>query len=242
LYHVGHDGDGFAFDNEGPRHRVFLNAFRLGSRLVTNGQYLAFLEAGGYNRPEWWLSDGWNARVAHGWQAPLYWEQRDGRWWAFTLAGMRAVNEAEPVCHVSYYEADAYARWARARLPTEVEWEVAAADCPVEGNLLESGRLHPLPLRSGTEVAYPQQMIGDVWEWTASPYIPYPGYRPAAGALGEYNGKFMCNQMVLRCGSCVTPPGHVRTTYRNFFPPAARWQFTGIRLATDPEGPHAPHA
>jgi ergothioneine biosynthesis protein EgtB len=232
---IGHYGNGFAFDNEGPRHQVFLSEFALASRPVTNGEYLAFLDAGGYTRPEWWLSDGWNARTAQGWEAPLYWERQDGRWQTFTLAGMRDVNECEPVCHVSFYEADAYARWAGTRLPTEFEWEVAAEGCPVEGNLLESGHLHPVA------AALQGQMFGDVWEWTASPYVPYPRYRPTAGALGEYNGKFMCNQMVLRGGSCVTPTGHVRRTYRNFFPPEARWQFTGIRLATDPEGPHVPH-
>jgi ergothioneine biosynthesis protein EgtB len=242
LRHVGHDGDGFAFDNEGPRHRVFLGAFALASRLVTNGEYLAFMEHGGYSRPEWWLSDGWNARAAHGWEAPLYWEKRDGRWRTLTLAGMRDVNESEPVCHVSYYEAEAFAHWAGARLPTEFEWEAAAEACPVEGNLLGAGHLHPVRPRGGPDATQPRQMFGDVWEWTASPYMPYPGYRPASGALGEYNGKFMCNQMVLRGGSCVTPPGHVRRTYRNFFPPGARWQFTGLRLARDPEEPHVPHA
>jgi ergothioneine biosynthesis protein EgtB len=228
---IGHDGDGFAFDNEGPAHRVFLEPFAVASRLVTCGEYLAFMEAGGYERPQWWLSDGWHARQAQGWEAPLYWERQDGRWQVFTLAGMRPVTEAEPVCHVSFYEADAYARWAGARLPTEAEWEVAAADVLVEGNLLESGRLQPAPLTRDDHS--PTQLFGDVWEWTQSPYAPYPGYRPTAGALGEYNGKFMCNQMVLRGGSCVTPASHLRTTYRNFFPPEARWQFSGFRLARD---------
>jgi ergothioneine biosynthesis protein EgtB len=230
---IGHDGDGFAYDNEGPRHRQYVASFQLGSRLVTNADYLAFMADGGYERPELWLSDGWNARSTDGWRAPLYWEERDGRWQTFTLAGMREIHEAEPVCHVSYYEADAFARWAGARLPTEAEWETAAQACPMAGNLLAGGALHPLPLGPEASDRHPGQMFGDAWEWTASPYVPYPGYRPAAGALGEYNGKFMCNQLVLRGGSCVTPPGHIRPTYRNFFPPDARWQFTGLRLARD---------
>jgi ergothioneine biosynthesis protein EgtB len=230
---VGHDGRGFAFDNEGPRHQVYLQGFQLASRLVTNGEYQAFLHDGGYDRPELWLSDGWNACRAHGWQAPLYWERDGGRWLVFTLGGVRDLDEAAPVCHVSYYEADAYARWAGARLPREAEWETAAAVVPVQGNQLDSGYLQPLPPAGPADDGLPRQLFGDVWEWTASPYVAYPGYRPAAGALGEYNGKFMCNQMVLRGGSCVTPPGHVRPTYRNFFPPEARWQFTGIRLARD---------
>jgi ergothioneine biosynthesis protein EgtB len=233
LRWLGHAGDGFAFDNESPRHQVYLRPFQLASRLVTNAEYLAFLEGGGYARPELWLSDGWNARCAQDWQAPLYWEKRDGAWWTFTLGGPRPVEGAEPVCHVSSYEADAFARWAGARLPIEAEWEVAASACPPAGNLLDGGRLHPAALADDADDGLPRQHFGEVWEWTGSPYMPYPGYRPAAGALGEYNGKFMCNQMVLRGGSCVTPPGHVRRTYRNFFPPDARWQFSGLRLARD---------
>ncbi len=229
AYEIGHAGPGFAFDNEGPRHRVHLPAFRLASRLVTNAEYLDFMADGGYRRPELWLSDGWDHIAAAGWRAPLYWEESAGGRRVFTLAGMRALDPAEPVCHVSYYEADAFARWSGARLATEAEWEVAAASVGVAGNLLAS-RHHVVPAPSGAAL---QQMFGDTWEWTASPYVAYPGYRAAAGPLGEYNGKFMCNQMVLRGGSCATPPGHIRATYRNFFPPQARWQFMGIRLADD---------
>jgi ergothioneine biosynthesis protein EgtB len=235
LRWIGHGGDGFAFDNEGPRHRAFLEAFELASRPVTNAEYLAFIADGGYRRPELWLSDGWDACRAQGWQAPLYWEERDGGWATYTLGGERPLHPAEPVCHVSFYEADAYARWAGARLPTEQEWEVVAAGAPVDGNLLESERFHPVPLEAvEAEGEGALRLFGDVWEWTRSPYSPYPRYRPAEGALGEYNGKFMCNQLVLRGGSCVTPRSHLRASYRNFFPPAARWQFSGIRLARDP--------
>jgi ergothioneine biosynthesis protein EgtB len=227
---IGFEGDGFSFDNESPRHRQFVDAFQLGSRPVTNGEFLEFLDDGGYSRPELWLSDGWEARRVQGWTAPMYWEKLDGTWSAMTLAGMQPVIEEEPVCHVSFYEADAYARWAGARLPTEAEWETAALECPIQGNFLESGRYHPSVSPAGDG---PSSLFGDVWEWTASPYIAYPAYRPAAGALGEYNGKFMCNQMVLRGGSCATPQSHIRATYRNFFPPQARWQFMGFRLARD---------
>lgn len=218
---VGHIGGGFAFDNEGPRHRVFVDGFELVSRVVTNAEYLGFIEDGGYDRPELWLSDGWAAKRQGGWTSPLYWDGLDR---AFTLHGEQPLDPHAPVCHVSYYEADAYARWAGARLPTEFEWETAVGDRPVAGEFL------------GDHVFHPTRADGDfggVWVWTASPYTAYPGYRPPAGALGEYNGKFMCNQMVLRGGSCVTPTGHVRPTYRNFFPPDARWQFSGIRLARD---------
>jgi ergothioneine biosynthesis protein EgtB len=233
LRRIGHDGPGFAFDNESPRHQVFVVAFRLADRLVTNGDYLAFIEDGGYERPEFWLSDGWNARNAQRWTAPLYWERSADGWRLMTLAGLRDLDEAEPVCHVSYYEADAFARWSGARLPSEAEWEVAAEGRPVEGNFLEGERFHPAPLAAADAAGSPSQLFGDVWEWTRSPYSPYPGYQPATGALGEYNGKFMCNQMVLRGGSCATPALHIRSTYRNFFPPDARWQFSGIRLARD---------
>jgi ergothioneine biosynthesis protein EgtB len=230
---LGHDGISFAYDNEMPRHQVLLTPFALASRLVNCGEYRAFIEAGGYDRPELWLSDGWAARQAHGWNAPLYWERHEGRWRHLTLTGLHPVRDAEPVCHVSYYEADAYARWAEARLPTEAEWESVAEHCPLEGPCLDAGRLHPAQAPQ-EPTDRPAQMFGDVWQWTASPYVAYPGYRPPPGALGEYNGKFMCNQMVLRGGSCATPRSHLRRTYRNFFPPDARWQFTGIRLARNP--------
>jgi ergothioneine biosynthesis protein EgtB len=231
THRVGHDGSGFAFDNESPRHRVFLEPFQLGSRLVTNGEYKRFIEDGGYRRADLWLSMGWANVQQEGWAAPLYWIEQDGQWLNHTLFGLRPVNDDEPVCHVSYFEADAYARWAGARLPSEFEWEVASQSAPIEGNFVESGRHHPTPLSDDREGL--RQMFGDVWEWTRSAYLAYPGYQPTAGALGEYNGKFMCNQFVLRGGSCATPGSHIRRTYRNFFPPDARWQFQGFRLARD---------
>jgi ergothioneine biosynthesis protein EgtB len=240
LVQIGHEEKGFAFDNERPRHPVYVESFRLADRLVTNGEYLAFMADGGYTRPEFWLSDGWNTRQAAGWMAPLYWDQSASGWRIMTLAGMRDLVGSEPVCHVSFYEADAYARWAGARLPTEAEWEIAAANgaerTGVQGNFLESRRFHPAPLPAGagSSRGLSHQLFGDVWEWTMSAYTPYPGYRPLPGALGEYNAKFMCNQQVLRGGSCATPQTHIRPTYRNFFPAAARWQFSGIRLAGDP--------
>jgi ergothioneine biosynthesis protein EgtB len=228
LRRVGFEGTGFAFDNETPAHEVFLYPFEIGSRLVTNSEYITFIRDGGYTRPELWLSDGWDTVLANRWSAPQYWEERDGEWFTMTMSGMQSVAPNEPVCHVSYYEVDAYARWAGARLPTEFEWEIAARDVPKDGNLLERGTLQPQPAEPYADIT---QLFGDVWEWTASPYSPYPGFSPLAGALGEYNGKFMCNQMVLRGGSCATPASHIRATYRNFFPPPARWQFMGIRLA-----------
>jgi ergothioneine biosynthesis protein EgtB len=230
LRRIGHDDAGFAFDNEQPAHRSFVAAFDLGSRPVTNGEYLAFVQAGGYGEPSHWLSDGWATLQAQGWRAPLYWEETDTGWQVQTLGGLRVLNLDEPVCHVSYYEADAYARAAGCRLPTEAEWEVAAAPEPVRGNFVEADLLHPAPAGAGDGL---QQLYGDVWEWTQSPYVPYPGFRPAAGALGEYNGKFMSNQLVLRGGSCATPTSQIRPSYRNFFYPDARWQFSGIRLAQD---------
>ncbi|HSU69486.1 MAG TPA: ergothioneine biosynthesis protein EgtB [Tepidisphaeraceae bacterium] len=228
---VGHEGPGFAFDNESPRHRVFLDPFQLASRLVTNREYKHFIYDGGYRRPDLWLSMGWATAQQEQWAGPLYWIQQDGQWLNHTLSGLRPVEDSEPVCHVSYFEADAYARWAGARLPSEFEWETAAKELPVEGNFVESEHHHPVPLAS--DAAGLSQMFGDLWEWTRSAYLPYPGYQPPAGALGEYNGKFMCNQFVLRGGSCATPANHIRRTYRNFFPPDARWQFMGFRLARD---------
>jgi ergothioneine biosynthesis protein EgtB len=226
MRELGHDGGGFGFDNETPRHRRYLDACALGSRLVTNAEYMEFIDAGGYRQPTLWLSEGWRKVNDAGWTAPLYWENVDGHWWQMTLGGFRPVEAQSPVCHVSYYEADAYARWAGKRLPTEFEWEVAASGMEVDGNLLESGHLHPRPARASDT-----QFFGDVWEWTQSAYSPYPGYRPPEGALGEYNGKFMVSQLVLRGGSCATPASHIRATYRNFFYPQDRWQFMGIRLA-----------
>jgi ergothioneine biosynthesis protein EgtB len=229
LREIGHAGPGFAFDHEGPRHREWLEPFALAARAVTCGEYLAFIEDGGYQRPELWLADGHAAVARHGWEAPLYWERDGERWTVFTLRGPRALDPEEPVAHVSFYEADAYARWAGARLPTEAEWEVVAEGSEEDGAFADGGRLHPEVAGEGR----PAQLLGDVWEWTRSAYAPYPGYRPAAGALGEYNGKFMVNQLVLRGGSCVTPAGHVRSTYRNFFYPEARWQFAGVRLCRE---------
>lgn len=229
LRAVGHSGDGFAFDNELPQHRTFLEPYQLATRLVTNGEYLEFVREGGYSRPELWLSDGLRIVAEQNWSAPLYWHGGVDDTHVFTLAGLQSLLPQEPVCHVSYYEADAFSRWAGARLPSEFEWENAAAEVLVTGNLLSLRRMHPaVAVAGGTPLL---QVFGDVWEWTASAYLPYPGYRPAAGALGEYNGKFMCNQMVLRGGSCATPVDHIRASYRNFFPADARWQFTGIRLA-----------
>lgn len=228
IYRVGFEGSGFAFDNEGPAHNVYLQPFRLASRLVTNGEYLEFMRDGGYSQANLWLSDGWDTVRNNQWNAPLYWEQRAGDWWAYTIEGMQPVRMNEPVCHISFYESDAFARWAGARLASEFEWEVAAKSCPIAGNFVESGELHPRPATSSPSLT---QMFGDLWEWTASAYTPYPNFAPAAGAVGEYNGKFMCNQMVLRGGSCATPQSHIRATYRNFFPPHVRWQFMGIRLA-----------
>jgi len=230
---IGWNGKGFCYDNEQPRHTVRLRPMELGSRLVTNGEYLRFVQDGGYANPSLWLADGWTLIEERGWRAPLYWIERDDRWYEFTLSGLRPLDPGAPVVHVSYYEADAYASWAGARLPTEAEWETCAAGEPLEGNFVDDGLLHPAALAPEVGAPRPRQMFGDVWEWTASPYVPYPGFRSAAGALGEYNGKFMCNQIVLRGGACVTPRSHVRPTYRNFFYPHQRWQFSGLRLARD---------
>jgi formylglycine-generating enzyme required for sulfatase activity len=268
LYSIGHDGPEFSFDNETPRHQVFVEKFQIASRPVSNREYLEFINDGGYHRPELWLSDGWDTVNNNQWSAPLYWlaaskegaESSNGLQSAgtgvparstraqlaispsnievFTVSGLQPLNLDEPVCHISYYEADAYARWAGYRLPTEVEWEIAACGQPIAGNFLESGLLHPcsagdLAGSSGRRLSVQNhaQFFGNVWQWTSSPYTAYPGFKPVEGALGEYNGKFMCNQFVLRGGSCVTPQSHIRATYRNFFPPHARWQFMGLRLA-----------
>ncbi len=267
LVDIGSAGDGFAFDNEFDRHRVWLEPYRLGSRLITNGEYAAFMADGGYRRPELWLSAGWDAVQANQWRAPLYWTESDGKWSIFTLRGEKSLGQlkAAPVSQVSYFEADAYARWAGRRLPTECEWEHAAADQPVGGNLMDSERFRTIPVgavdgtRNGTQTRSQRpnptvqqlsmanaagrqhlrratdgltQLYGDCWEWTGSAYLAYPGFKPLNGSLGEYNGKFMSGQMVLRGGSCVTPQAHIRATYRNFFSPETRWQFSGIRLAS----------
>jgi ergothioneine biosynthesis protein EgtB len=232
LYEIGHQGDEFAFDNELPRHKTYLQEYKLADRLVTNGEYLEFIQAGGYQQSAHWLAAGWTTVQTNRWQAPLYWEQIDGDWWVMTLGGLRRVAENEPVCHVSFYEADAYASWRGSRLPTEAEWEVATVGLEPAGNFMDRDILHPSPCPADS-----YQFFGDVWEWTQSAYLPYPGFKIAEGAIGEYNGKFMCNQMVLRGGSCATSANHIRSTYRNFFPPDARWQFTGIRLAGIPLNP-----
>jgi ergothioneine biosynthesis protein EgtB len=256
MLEAGASGEGFSFDNELARHRVWLEPFSLASRLVTCGEFAAFIADGGYRRPELWLSAGWDAVQARGWRAPLYWSESDGRWTVFTLLGEHPLSalKAAPVSHVSFYEADAFARWAGRRLPTEFEWETAAKDLAVDGNLLDSGSLQPIsaadsdPGQSSAQrqrrsqrqlfevpaepYSGPTQLFGDCWEWTASAYLPYPGFKPLSGSLGEYNGKFMSGQMVLRGGSCLTPEAHIRATYRNFFPPETRWQFSGIRLAS----------
>jgi ergothioneine biosynthesis protein EgtB len=231
LREVGQTGEGFAFDNEAPRHKVWMEPYRLAKRLVTCGEYAAFMEDGGYRQPEFWLSAGWVAVQNNGWRAPLYWSSEAGDWSVFTLRGEQplARMKSAPVSHVSYFEADAYARWAGYRLPTEFEWEAAAEGRPVDGNLYESGRLTPAPSEHGQG---PSQLFGDCWQWTASAYLGYPGFRPLGGSLGEYNGKFMSGNMVLKGGSCVTPASHVRASYRNFFAPETRWQFSGIRLAS----------
>lgn len=232
---LGHAAEGFSFDNERPRHEVLLRPFRLASRPVTNGEWRCFMDAGGYRMPGLWLADGWARVREEGWQAPLYWEKGDdGVIRQMTLRGLQELHDDAPVSHVSFYEADAYARWAGKRLPSEAEWEMAATMVAPVGNMLRSGALQPVPA-TDAEPGRPGlvQVFGDVWEWTASPYSPYPGFRPASGAVGEYNGKFMCNQMVLRGGSCLTPDEHIRATYRNFFYPHQRWQMTGVRLAED---------
>ena len=231
VHHIGHAGDDFAFDCETPRHRQFVEDFQLADRLVSNREFLSFIADGGYARSDLWLSDGWAHIRQHGWNAPLYWHRDENGWYEMTLGGLQPLELEAPVCHVSFYEADAYARWAGARLPTEAEWEVAATDQPRRGNFLENDHLQPVP--ASVPHQGPAQLFGDVWEWTASAYRPYPGFNPLDGSLGEYNGKFMSGQMVLRGGSCATPEAHIRATYRNFFQPAMRWQFAGLRLARE---------
>ncbi len=228
IAEIGFSGDGFCFDNELPGHKVYLEPFQIASRLVTNAEYIEFMNDGGYQNPVLWLSDGFSVKERENWKSPYYWEKRDDEWWMITLQGERKVNPAEPVCHISHYEADAYARWAGARLPTESEWELASRSAPDNGNFVETENYHPTPANDDSGL---QQMMGNVWEWTGSSYLPYPGFSPLPGALGEYNGKFMANQMVLKGGSCATPKSHIRKTYRNFFHPDSRWQFTGLRLA-----------
>ncbi|MFU8803213.1 MAG: ergothioneine biosynthesis protein EgtB [Bradymonadaceae bacterium] len=234
VFEIGHQGPGFCFDNERPRHKVFVHPFELASRPVTCGEFVQFMTDGGYDDPRWWLSEGWAHSRQERWSAPLYWERRGDEWCTMTLGGMRRVDAREPVSHVSYFEADAYARWAGARLPTEAEWELASEAADLDGNFADEERFHPRPPPAQATGEHPDGLFGDVWEWTASPYTAYPGFKPWEGVLGEYNGKFMCNQFILRGGSCATPASHIRRTYRNFFPPHVRWQFKGFRLARWP--------
>lgn len=229
VYKVGHKGNEFGYDNEFPRHKTYIHDYDIANRLVTNAEFIEFIESGAYGEPKWWLDEGFSTVRDDGWESPLYWGKKDGEWWQFTLNGMQKIDANEPVTHVSYFEADAYARWRGYRLPTEFEWEVAAESLEIKGNFADAGFLHPVALQNVEEGL--QQMFGEVWQWTQSSYAPYPGYKPLPGALGEYNGKFMCNQYVLRGGSCATSESHCRKTYRNFFHANERWQFTGIRLA-----------
>ena len=231
IRQAGHDGNGYAWDNEAPRHDTLIHPFRLADRLVTNGEWLEFIADGGYRIASLWLADGWTTVNREGWFAPLYWEERDGQWHGMSLEGLQPIDRTAPVAHVSYYEADAFARWAGKRLPTEFEWEIAAQDVPLASTAFATRAFRPLPVETGSGAL--KQMFGDVWQWTQSAYLPYPGYKPPAGALGEYNGKFMVSQQVLRGSSCATPDGHSRPTYRNFFYPHQRWQFVGLRLASE---------
>jgi len=234
IIKTGNDQQEFCFDNELPRHDVIVRPYQIANRLITNGEYLEFINAGGYKKPDWWLTDGWDCVQRNQWRAPLYWYGMSDHWSIFTLSGMLELNLEEPVSHISYYEADAFARWKNKRLPTEAEWENYVCSNhfkPHRGHFLEKNVLHPLSVKK--EIPHEQQFFGDLWEWTASAYLPYPGYKPMTGALGEYNGKFMSNQFVLRGGSCITPQAHIRASYRNFFQPDKRWQFSGIRLANE---------
>lgn len=233
LREIGAEGDEFCFDNEKPRHRHYVQGFELASRLVTAGEYLDFMDDGGYRRPELWMTDGWNQVECLGWSAPLYWEQQGRRMMQYTLSGMREVESHEPVVHISWYEADAYARWAGVRLPTEAEWEVAAIDATQGGNFAESARFHPSPLLALRAEWGPAQLFGDAWEWTSSSFVAYPGHRPSSGPLGARDARAMSGHMVLRGGSCATPQSHIRSTYRHYLSPSARWHFSGIRLARD---------
>ena len=228
---IGNEGESWGYDNEFPLHNAYVEPFSLGSRLVTNGEYSEFINDDGYSKPELWLSDGWNTASSNNWIAPLYWIKDGSAWKQFSLGGLQKIDPEQPVCHLSFYEAEAFSRWAGARLPSEFEWEIASEGRKIEGNFVDNGKFHPsAALNANGDLS---QMYGDVWEWTRSPYSPYPGYNPPPGALGEYNGKFMCNQFVLRGGSCATSKSHIRSSYRNFFPPDARWQFMGLRLAKD---------
>mgnify|MGYP002279468404 CR=1 FL=1 len=227
IYKIGYSGEDYSFDNEGPAHKVYLEPFAIASRLTTNAEFLEFIKVGGYDNPAYWLSDGWKKVQTEQWQQPFYWSKEKNIWYEMTLTGMRPLDLQAPVSHVSLYEANAYANWLDKRLPTEQEWEVAASQYEITGNFREQGFLQPI-VSTQNETS---QFFGDVWEWTQSSYSPYPGYKAAAGALGEYNGKFMSSQFVLRGGSCVTPLNHIRASYRNFFYPADRWQFSGIRIA-----------
>lgn len=234
VYEVGHIGNKFSYDNEHPRHKIYLQEFELANRLVINSEYLDFMADGGYTKPEYWLDDGWAMLNKESWNSPLYWHKTSDEWQSFTLNGIKTLNLNEPVSHVSFYEADAYARWANYRLPTEEEWEIACRDLPIQGNFVDSGRFHPQVLTIDSDNKKNiNQAFGDLWEWSASSYRPYPGFKAVAGAIGEYNGKFMSNQFVLRGGSCASSQSHLRANYRNFFYPQARWQFSGIRLARD---------
>ncbi|MBT2572053.1 ergothioneine biosynthesis protein EgtB [Planococcus sp. ISL-110] len=234
LVEIGHNGEGFSFDNESPRHKVWLEPFKLATEPVTNGEYLEFIEAGGYEQPEHWLSDGWAIVKKNHWKAPLYWlKNEQDKWGIFTLGGVKNLDLNEPVCHVSFYESDAFSRWKGKRLPTEAEWEHASQGIAINGNTLEQAVYQPVPMNNESARAPLSKMFGDVWEWTSTAYSSYPGSKPLEGALGEYNAKFMSNQMILRGGSCATPASHIRETYRNFFPPEKRWQFGGFRLADD---------